>query len=383
MNPRSAVKNRDTFGDIGHEKNAQGLDGGALIASRRPIAIGKLFTAYAVLQVVFLVLLVSVVIVHKTFLNNPIDVDGHLESSWAWLVIAALAWVLVNFAWALRAIRRRSHGGFESHLALVIACGWIVIGIQAAMFARSFAMQPLVLDYSLPAARTTTADAAESATATIGDPKAGEKVFSTTCITCHGPRGGGLANLAPSLQASKFIASSDDAAVASVIRQGRAVGDPNNKSGKMMPARGGNPFLGEEDISHLVAFLRTLESGTPAASGGPSVSLARWVVPTPNAPPDGFNLDTVARESRAGLDRMPRDAGRRQTLIRGLTLALTGVHGLFVLGVLTVSSNLLLPRLLATRRAAPPRMFRTLTGIGWWIAAIAWVFVAWLCFWWR
>ncbi|MEZ6080590.1 MAG: cytochrome c [Pirellulaceae bacterium] len=89
-----------------------------------------------------------------------------------------------------------------------------------------------------------------------GDAEEGRKAFSTACITCHGPSGGGMPNLAPSLRGSPFIASADDTAIANVIRLGRPVGDPNNKTGKVMPARGGNPFLGDDKVVHLVAFIR-------------------------------------------------------------------------------------------------------------------------------
>lgn len=348
--------------------------------------LGALLAAGAVLQVVYLVLLLSVLIVHKTYVADRPAVGGYLETIWSWLPLAALGWVLVNLAWAVQAVRRRTRGAYEIHLALAIACGWIVIGMQAVIFARGLTMQPLVLDYSTPAERPPTATASDSTVAPVGDPKAGEKVFSTTCITCHGPRGEGLANLAPSLQASSFLASADNLAVTRVIREGRPVGDPSNKSGKMMPARGGNPFLTEEDISHLVAFVRSLRDGSPSASGiaeaGPSVSLARWVVPSPAPPPSSLDLEVVDRDDNDGIERIQRDSQRRETLMRRLTLALTGVHGLFVLGMLTISSNLLLTGVLASRRATPRRLRRLSVG-GWWIAAGAWVLVAWLCFWWR
>lgn len=392
MNRKAA----ETIGDrswaaVPPPQGGGGLPVGAAHASDSPERrdagsfFGGLFAACAMLQVVYLVLLLSVFIVHKTYVADRPTTGGYLEASYSWLLLAALAWVLVNLAWAVQAMRRRKRDAYGIHLALAIACGWIVIGIQAVMFARSVTMQPLVLDYSTPGRRPAAAASAESSSAPAGDPKAGEKAFSTTCITCHGPRGEGLADLAPSLRASAFIASADDASVAAVIRQGRAVGDPNNKSGKMMPARGGNPFLSEEDISHLVAFVRLLSSGSPTASAGaeagPNVSLARWVVPAAAPPPSGLALETVDLDDSAGLERMKRDAQRRQTLMRRLTLALTGVHGLFLLGVLTISSNWLLTGIWV--RPAATRLLRTLSTGGWWIAAVAWVFVAWLCFWWR
>jgi mono/diheme cytochrome c family protein len=331
--------------------------------------------------------LLSAYVVRRTYVDLSAASElKSLESIWAWLLIAALGWAIVNLYWSLQSVRNLSAKGFYNHFAITIGCGLVAIGIQAVMFARSFTMQPLVLDYSGSdhGSRQVQSTASVSSAASIaGDAAVGQKIFSTTCVTCHGPAGGGLPNLAPSLLGSPFIKSSDDATVANTIRLGRALGEPNNKSGKVMPAKGGNPFLTEEQIAHLVAFVRSVQSGGPiAAAGGdtvPTIQLAKWVVPKATEPAIGFDSQVIDAEDRAGTARVARHAARREVLMQRLTLALTGTHSVFLLGVVVLSSNLLLPKLLTGNHASNPLLGK-LSTVGWLIAAGAWILVAWLCF---
>lgn len=349
---------------------------------------GGFFVFCAALLVGFLILLGIVFVVHKTYVESATLVeDSRLEPVWSVLLLGALCWALVNLFWSGQAFRRFSIGGFYNHFAITIGCGLIAIGIQAVMFARSLTMQPLVIDIS-QASQTSGTGVSSTASSTVlskGDPAEGRKVFSTGCLTCHGPTGQGIVNLAPSLVGSQFIKAADDAAVASVIRTGRAVGEPNNKSGKAMPARGGNPFLTEDQISHLVAFVRTIQVGdgipAPGDSAAPAIQLARWVLPSATVPPNGVDDKAVSSDNSGGLERVKRHAQRRQSLMQTLTLSLTGIHGLFLLSMVVLSSNLLLPRLLSGTSSISSSMGRLATG-GWMVSAVAWLLIAWFCFWW-
>lgn len=352
--------------------------------------VAKLFFVCGLLLIAFWGLLLSVFVVHKTYVVPDAVMDsGRLEPIWAFLLAAALGWALLNLYWSMTALQVRSSKGFFNHLAIAIGCGSIAIGIQAVMFAHSLTMQPLVLDYSKVADYRHIGQAAPPAAdgGIAGDPVEGRKVFSTVCLTCHGPTGRGMPNLAPSLVGSPFIASANDANVAGVIRLGRALGDPNNKSGKVMPSRGGNPFLTDQQISHLVAFVRSIQDGGSMASAGnvaaaPVVQLARWVVPSATEPLRGFDLQVVQAERAGGLARRTQHSERRLELMRGLTLALTGVHGLFLVGVVMLSTNLLLSKLTEVRREKNP-LLGNLSISGWIIAAVGWLLVAWFCFWWK
>ena len=43
------------------------------------------------------------------------------------------------------------------------------------------------------------------------------------------------------------------------LEVGRPTSDPANTTGVDMPPKGGNPSLSEEDIDHIVAYLRTVQ----------------------------------------------------------------------------------------------------------------------------
>lgn len=365
-------------------------DASATIPNAQSRFVARLFFLCGLLLIAFWGLLLSVFVVHKTYVGPETSMDnGRLEPIWAFLLAAALGWALLNLYWSVTSLQIRSSNGFYNHLAIAIGCGAIAIGIQAVMFAHSLTMQPLVMDYSKVADNRQIGQAIPppADAGTSGDPVEGQKVFSTICLTCHGPTGRGMPNLAPSLVGSAFVASADNAAVARVIRLGRALGEPNNKSGKVMPARGGNPFLTEQQISHLVAFVRSIQDGgsmasTSNAESVPTIQLAKWVVPFATEPPKGLDSQVVDAEKTAGLARRSQQSERRQALIQGQTLALTGVHGLFLLGVVVLSSNWLITKLTEVRHETSP-MLGNLSVSGWVIAAVAWILVAWFCFWWK
>ena len=347
----------------------------------RWLPIGFVFVAGLLFS--FWTLLLFSFVLHKTYVNGQSFNNGsRLESIWAWLMVAGLGWALANLYWSAQSVKSRSEKGFLGHFAIAIGCGLIGLGMQSVMVARSLTQQPLVLDYS-NSSESATAPQPSAAVASAGNAAEGRKVFSTTCITCHGPTGQGMPNLAPSLVGSQFIGSANDAAVANVIRSGRPLGDPNNKSGKVMPSRGGNPFLTEEQVLHLAAFVRSIQSGgavSPDASK-PMVQLARWVVPAAAQPPSGLDKLRANSETNAGLSRIEQHAERREGLLRGLTIGLIGVHGVFLLGVVAFSSSLILPRLL-TGQPLVDRWAGELAVNGWIIASVSWLLIAWFCFWW-
>lgn len=97
--------------------------------------------------------------------------------------------------------------------------------------------------------------------APMGDASAGEKVYQTTCIACHGPDAKGVPNLGKSLHAddSEFMRTKSDEELLQYIKIGRRPDDPLNTTGVDMPPKGGNPTLSEQDMYDVVAFMRTLE----------------------------------------------------------------------------------------------------------------------------
>jgi len=111
-----------------------------------------------------------------------------------------------------------------------------------------------------PAEDPPAADVADEggSSALQGDPVNGKEEF-TVCAGCHGPDGKGLPNLGKDLHANAFLgALSDDEAVA-FLKVGRPASDPLNTTGVVMPPKGGNPAMTDQDLYDVVSYVRTLK----------------------------------------------------------------------------------------------------------------------------
>ena len=336
-----------------------------------------LFVVVALLLLTLLFCLGLLLVVAATYVGATDAPGRSLDRGWALLSALAMVWAAVNVYWSAHAARHSSDDSTTAilgHFAIAIGCGLIALGIHAVLVARAFGTEPIVMDYSHSGQ---TKEVASEPQVIAGNADEGRKVFSTTCITCHGPSGDGLPNLAPSLRGSPFIASADDAAVASVIRLGRAATDPANKTKKLMPARGGNPFLGNDKIAHLVAFVRAIQNEAPSAAATdpnapPSVQLAKWVVP--NATPAPSALVSLENRNDIGDDESfaLRDQMRKSRWVTGLTLAIAGIHGVFLMGVMVASSHVLFHELQETS-AGDNQSWWTWSSVGWIVAAAVWI----------
>lgn len=89
------------------------------------------------------------------------------------------------------------------------------------------------------------------------DLTSGKTAFDNACAICHGFEGEGLPGLGPSLVDNLFVLESTQAEFVELLRNGRAANDPNNVSGREMPARGGYPGLSDADLKNIAAFVRT------------------------------------------------------------------------------------------------------------------------------
>ena len=91
-----------------------------------------------------------------------------------------------------------------------------------------------------------------------GDAAKGKALFASTCAACHGPAGEGVKGLGKDLQTSEFAAGLSDEELLGFIKQGRDMSDPLNTTGIAMPPKGGNPALQDEQITDIVAFIRSI-----------------------------------------------------------------------------------------------------------------------------
>ncbi len=101
---------------------------------------------------------------------------------------------------------------------------------------------------------------AESAPVEVGPANAtnGARVYDSTCVACHGPKGTGIQGLGKPMPGSEFIAGLSDAELAAFIKDGRSADHPDNTTGIEMPPWGGNTNLTEQDLVDVVAFIRSL-----------------------------------------------------------------------------------------------------------------------------
>ncbi len=84
------------------------------------------------------------------------------------------------------------------------------------------------------------------------DPGAGLALFTTNCASCHQIDGGGMVGLAPSIRNRDFLALASDHFIKKTVNRGR--------DGTAMVAR---PDLSDGDLTHIIAYLRSLEVANP------------------------------------------------------------------------------------------------------------------------
>ena len=79
-----------------------------------------------------------------------------------------------------------------------------------------------------------------------------------TCGACHGPEGKGVTGLGKDMTHSEFIAEKTDAELLEFIKVGRAPDDPLNTTGVLMPPKGGNPALTDQQLMDIIAYVRSI-----------------------------------------------------------------------------------------------------------------------------
>lgn len=87
----------------------------------------------------------------------------------------------------------------------------------------------------------------------------GEELASQSCSSCHGQDFKGVSGLGTSFHENSFIQEHTDDQLLAFIKEGRAKDAPDNGTGIPMPPYGGNTRLTDDDLSDIVAFLRTLQ----------------------------------------------------------------------------------------------------------------------------
>lgn len=86
----------------------------------------------------------------------------------------------------------------------------------------------------------------------------GKQVFKQTCVACHGEDGKGIEGLGKNWTTSAFIAESSDDELVAFLKVGRSIDDPANTTGVLMPPRGGNQNLSNDDLRNVVLYMRKM-----------------------------------------------------------------------------------------------------------------------------
>ncbi len=92
-----------------------------------------------------------------------------------------------------------------------------------------------------------------------GDAAEGAKLYGETCLACHGEGGVGVEGLGKDMTTSTFIAGLSDAELLDFVKTGRPTGDELNTTGTEMPPKGGNPAITDEQIAHIIAYMRSIQ----------------------------------------------------------------------------------------------------------------------------
>jgi len=105
----------------------------------------------------------------------------------------------------------------------------------------------------------TTANQQTAPALAAGDAVQGSTLFTQYCSACHGPDAKGIKGIGKDLTHNEFVMGMTDEEFLTYVNAGRAVDDPRNTTGIVMPPKGGNPALKDQEIMHIIAYIRTLQ----------------------------------------------------------------------------------------------------------------------------
>lgn len=92
--------------------------------------------------------------------------------------------------------------------------------------------------------------------------RTGQRLFGSSCSSCHGYDAKGLPGNGKTLINSTFVNSLSDQALIAFIVTGRTPNDAANTTGVNMPAKGGNLSLSDADLQSIVDYIRGLNGAT-------------------------------------------------------------------------------------------------------------------------
>jgi cytochrome c oxidase subunit 3 len=330
-----------------------------------------------------------------------------LDTGWGALNTAVLIISSMTMAMAVWCAQTGHKRGLIVYLSLTLLCATDFLGVKVIEYTHKFHDNLVwgVHFYELPerlvAQQTpvTPAVVEEAVPLEPGNAELGRPLFRFTCAGCHGTRGEGLANSGKPLTTSTFVSGLDDAAMLKFLQVGRPVGDPLNTTGIAMLPRGGNPALTDQDLAHIVQYVRVLQSRAsdspaPATSTTPEAKpvqeaeepfvIPRTFIPEPGIAPSG--ISRAALDGSEGIEQPapahdkhidprldPARPGNAHVFF-GIYFLMTGLHGLHVVIGMIVIGWLLIRALRGdfSRRYFTPV---DLGGLYWHVVDLIWIFL--------
>ncbi len=279
----------------------------------------------------------------------------------------------MTIAMAITYIQRGHRRMAMAAVAVTFICGAMFMAIKSVEYQHKFHDKLLwgTGFYEMPEGGHGGGAALAAVPAGVGDAAKGRAGWDSTCRSCHGAIGEGVDGQGIDLRSSVFTQGLDDEGLLAFIKKGRLPNAPDSATGILMPPKGGNPLLKDQDLRDIVAHLRTLETpiaggagdtaedgeaapaeGGEAAPAEPAAAVAEtptaaakgtWLPRSsiPNAPegPPGITdrlIDDVEYTVHRPVAQFDPNRPANAHLFFGIYFLMTGLHGIHVIAGMLV-----------------------------------------------
>ena len=236
---------------------------------------------------------------------------GFLDAGWGLISLALLllgSLIILGALWSARQ-------GWCEHalvlLGLTLMCGMLFLGVKGIEYQHKLHTPEVwtsLFGAEEPAAVAAAEDVEAEAATEVGDEATspdeadalveltsrqlrGQQLYMRSCLACHGAHGEGIAGVGSPVAGTTFMHEHDDAELVSFLKEGRMPGSPDSVMGGYMPPRGGNPSLGDDELSMIVEYMRSLEEMEQADDGDTGPVLPRTILADAAQGPSGLRAE--------------------------------------------------------------------------------------------
>lgn len=335
--------------------------------------------------------------------NNP-DIftygSQYLSTFWGGVNTVVLILSSMTMAFAVRAAQLGCTRALLGMLGLTLLGGCVFMGIKTVEYTDKFdhGLKWGGAFYDAPQEHTTAEHVSDAPAIAIAAPAAGDAglgrtLWLNTCLACHGDRGQGMPGQAFDIRGSEFVTAQSDKELINFIKQGRMPFDAANRTGIQMPPKGGNPMLKDEDLLHIVAYIRTFEAPQqsesapdapeanatePPAAEIVDMTMLKSSIPRPAIGPRGLaSTAKIDRPTQPPLSpNHATDPARPANahIFFNIYFLMTGLHGIHVL----IGMGVIVWLMLMSWRGAYSAAYFTpveLTGLYWHLVDLIWIFL--------